>query len=308
LFFTKQTTGLKNLFLYLISSLIWGSTWLVITFQLGVVDPIVSVVYRFVLAGIMLFVCCIVLKMELSYKPKDHFFFALQGFFLFGINYWLVYLAEVHLKSGLVALLFSLIVFMNIFNGFLFLGKPIRKLVLIGGIVGVLGTFLVFYSDILTFSFTDENSLALVLGLTAVLSASFGNIISARNQINSLPVLQTNAFGMFYGGLAMFAIALFTGAELNFDTSFSYIASLVYLTLFGSIAAFSAYLKLLGNIGPDKSAYVTLVIPVIALILSTIFEDYQWSPHAAVGVVLILGGNTLILQRKKRNSQTADRD
>ena len=270
-----------------------------ITFQLGVVDPIVSVVYRFILAGIILFVYCLILKKDLSYKPKDHFFFALQGFFLFGINYWLVYLAEEHLASGLVALLFSLIIFMNIFNGFLFLGKPIRKMVLTGGIIGVFGTVLVFYNDILTFSFTDENSLALIFGLTAVLCASLGNIISARNQINSLPVIQTNAFGMFYGGLSMLAVALFTGAEFNFDPSFPYIASLIYLTIFGSIVAFSAYLKLLGNIGPDKSAYVTLVIPVIALILSTIFEDYQWSLLAAAGVILILGGNTLILRKKK---------
>ncbi len=290
---------MKNLLLYLIASLIWGSTWLVITFQLGVVDPIVSVVYRFVLAGIILFVYCLALGKDLRYKLKDHFFFALQGFFLFGINYWLVYLAEQHLASGLVALLFSLIIFMNIFNGFLFLGKPIRKLVLIGGIIGVFGTVLVFYNDILTFAFTNENSIALILGLLAVLSASLGNIISARNQLNSLPVIQTNAFGMFYGGLSMFAVALFTNAEFNFDLSFPYVASLIYLILFGSIVAFSAYLKLLGNIGPDKSAYVTLVIPVIALILSTIFEDYQWSLLAAAGVILILGGNTLILQRKR---------
>ena len=293
---------MRNFILFSVPSLIWGSTWLIIKFQLGVVDPIVSVVYRFLLAAIILFIYCWIAGLDLRYKPKDHFFIVLQGFFLFGINYWLVYLAEINLKSGLVAILFSLIIFLNIFNGAIFLRSPVRRRVLAGGAMGIIGTALVFQKDLLTFNFSNENSLALIFALMAVLSASFGNIVSARNQKNNLPVIQTNAYGMLYGALSMFLVSLITGAQFNFDMSFPYIASLIYLTIFGSIVAFGSFLTLLGKIGPDKAAYVTLVIPIIALILSTIFEDYMLSVYAAIGVILIMVGNVIVLMKKQKYS------
>jgi drug/metabolite transporter (DMT)-like permease len=291
---------LKNIILFILPALIWGSTWLVIKFQLGVVDPIVSVVYRFFLASTLLFAFCKIRGLNLNFKSKDHLYIALQGFFLFGFNYWLVYVAEQTLASGLVAVLFSLIIFLNIFIGFLFLRTPIRKPVLLGGVVGILGTLIVFHEDVFAFSFSNKTSVAFLLGLLAVLSASFGNIISARNQKNKLPVIQTNAFGMFYGALSMLVVSIGMGSTFNFDTSSSYILSMIYLIIFGSIVAFTSYLKLLGNIGADKSAYVTLVIPIIALILSSIFEGYMWNSYAIIGVSLILLGNGIILRKKNK--------
>ena len=135
---------LENLVLYVITAFIWGSTWLAIKFQLGAVDALVSVVYRFVLASIILLGYCRVRKLNLKYSLKEHLFIVLQGFFLFGINYWLVYLAEEHLKSGLVAVIFSSIVFLNIFNGAIFLRSPIRIRMLSGAIIGIVGISLVF--------------------------------------------------------------------------------------------------------------------------------------------------------------------
>lgn len=288
---------MKNLILYAIPALIWGSTWLAITFQLGVVDPLVSVFYRFLLAALILFVYCSMIKMNLKYNAKQHLFMALQGVFLFGINYWLVYLAEVHLESGLVAVIFTTIIFLNIFNGFVFLKSKIRLNVLGSALIGFVGIILVFKDELLSFNFSSEKSLGLILSFLSVIAASLGNIISAYNQKNKLPVVQTNAYGMFYGALLMLLLIFIIGTPLSFDASFKYISSLIYLAVFGSIIAFYSYLTLLGKIGADRAAYVTLVFPIIALLLSTFFEDYTWSLFALLGVGFITTGNFLMLKK-----------
>jgi len=290
---------LKNLILFSASAIIWGSTWLAIKFQLGLVDPIISVSYRFILASFILLLFCRISGLNLKYNVKEHLFFAFQGFFLFGINYWLVYLAEVHLPSGLVAVVFSMIIFFNIFNGAIFLRSPIRLRVIAGAALGIVGIGLVFKQDLLSFSLVSDNSLALVIAGLGSFTASIGNIISAHNQKINLPVIQTNAFGMMYGALFMLIISLIMGKHFSFEISYAYIGSLLYLSILGSIIAFTCYLTLLGKIGADKAAYVTLIIPVIALILSTIFEEYTWTSYAFVGVALILIGNMLVLKKVK---------
>ena len=291
---------MKNLILFSASSIIWGSTWLAIKFQLGLVDPIISVSYRFILASFILLLFCRISGLNLKYNVKEHLFIALQGFFLFGINYWLVYLAEVHLSSGLVAVIFSMIIFFNIFNGAIFIGSPIRVRVIAGAALGIVGIGLVFKQELLSFSLSSDNSLALVIAGLGAFTASLGNIISGHNQKTNLPVIQTNAFGMMYGALFMLIISLIMGKHFSFEISYAYIGSLLYLSIFGSIIAFTCYLTLLGKIGADKAAYVTLIIPVIALILSTIFEEYTWTLYAFVGVALILIGNMLVLIKVKR--------
>jgi len=288
---------MKNFFLFSIPTLIWGSTWLAITFQLGVVDPLVSVFYRFLLAAIILFIYCSLIKMNLKYSAKQHLFMAIQGTFLFGINYWLVYMAEVHLKSGLVAVVFSTIIFLNIFNGLIFLKSKVRLNVLASALIGFVGIVLVFKDEILNFNFSNDKSLGLLLAFLSVITASLGNITSAYNQRNKLPVVQTNAYGMLYGSLLMLVLVFIIGTPISFDVSFKYISSLIYLAVFGSIIAFWGYLTLLGKIGADKSAYVMLVFPIIALLLSTFFEDYTWSLFALLGVALITTGNFLMLKK-----------
>jgi len=291
---------LKNLILFSASAIIWGSTWLAIKFQLGLVDPIISVSYRFILASFILLLFCRISGLNLKYNVKEHLFIALQGFFLFGINYWLVYLAEVHLPSGLVAVIFSMIIFFNIFNGAIFLRSPIRLRVIAGAALGIVGIGLIFKQDLLSFSLSSDNSLALVIAGLGALTASLGSITSVHNQKINLPVIQTNAFGMMYGALFMLIISLIMGKHFSFEVSYAYIGSLLYLSIFGSIIAFTCYLTLLGKIGADKAAYVNLIIPVIALILSTIFEEYTWALYAFVGVALILIGNMLVLIKVKR--------
>ena len=288
---------LRNLLLYIITVFIWGSTWLGIKFQLGRVDPLVSVVYRFLLAAMLLFIWCGLRRLKMRFCLRDHLFIALQGACLFAVNYWLFYLAEVHLSSGIVAVVFSTIVFWNILNGRIFLKTPVRSNVILGSGLGIVGIGLVFWPEISGLSLADAGFRGFMLSIAATLMASFGNILSARNQQHGLPVIQTNAFGMAYGALLMLAVALIAGKPFDVDPSTTYIVSLIYLALFGSVIAFGCYLTLLGRIGADRASYATLLFPIIALIISTLFEGYRWSPPAIAGVAVILVGNALSLAK-----------
>jgi drug/metabolite transporter (DMT)-like permease len=290
---------MANLILYAATVLIWGSTWLVITFQLGVVDPILSVAYRFTLASVLLFAYCAVRRISIRFPARQHLFFALQGAFLFSINYMLVYLAELRLTSGLVAVVFSTLVFLNIILGAIILGSPVRMTVVIGALIGLVGITLVFMPELNNFNLEDQSFVGLLLAMGGTLSASLGNIIAARNQRESFPVIQTNAYGMGYGAALTMVIALVTGAPLRFDPSAAYIVSLLYLALFGSVIAFGAYLTLLGRIGADRAAYASLLFPLVALVISTLFEGYRWSAPAVAGVLLVLVGNFLVLSRRR---------
>lgn len=289
---------LSNVFLFLIPTLIWGSTWYVIKFQIGDTDPLFSVGYRFALAGIILLLYSKIARLNLRFSLREHFFIALQGACLFGINYWLIYMAEEHLTSGLVAVIFSGLIFMNVFLNSLILKSPVRGNVIIGGVIGLVGIVLIFKDELTAFNLSDNNFVAFLMALGSVTLASTGNILSAYNQKQKMPVIQTNAFGMLYGSILVFSIALLSGKGFSIDLNFSYIASLSYLSIFGSIIAFSTYLSLLGRIGPDKAGYFAMVIPVIALFISTFLEGYQWTFYGVIGLLLILGGIFMALKKK----------
>jgi drug/metabolite transporter (DMT)-like permease len=288
---------LLNSILFIIPALIWGSTWYVIKFQLGSVNPIMSVGYRFLAAGLILYLICRLFRYNLRFTAKEHGLFYLLGVCLFGINYWLVYAAEQYLTSGLIAVLFSLIVFTNTLLSALLLKTKITWQVIMGGLLAITGTTFIFWNEI-TVMFTQSSiTSAIVMGLVAVVLASFGNVLSAYNQKRELPVIQANAYGMLYGSATVLAIGVIKGAGLTFDTSTSYVLSLIYLSVFGSIIAFTAYLKLIGRIGAPKASYIVVIVPVIAMIFSTIFESYQWQRSALVGMPVLVMGNLIALNR-----------
>jgi drug/metabolite transporter (DMT)-like permease len=289
---------LRQLLYFVIPCLIWGSTWFAIKFQLGKVDPLVSVVYRFLIAGLLLIGFSLIRKLNLRYTFREHLLMIVQGIILFGFNYWLVYLAEKNLASGVVAIIFSFSVFTNIFFNYLLLKGKIRREVIAGAVLGIAGTLLIFSHEL-------QSSEQLIVGYQAflfcfgsIVLASLGNILSKHNQNRKLPVIQTNAFSMTYGSLAMLLMVPLSGRSFSFDASIPYVASLFYLAIFGSIVAFTLYLKLVGDIGPDRAGYTTLVAPVIALIISSFFENYQWGIVAALGIVLLFAGNILALKIK----------
>jgi drug/metabolite transporter (DMT)-like permease len=288
---------MNNTLLYITTVLIWGSTWLAITFQLGTVPAELSVAYRFALASLILFIYSLIRRLPLRFSWRDHRFFALQGLLLFSLNYILIYVAEIYLTSGLVAIIFSIIVIFNVIFGTIFLRNPIRIRVVVGGIIGLIGLTLMFWPELSTLNLSNQRATGLILAICGTLSASMGNIVSARNQRHDLPVVQTNAFGMAYGAFVMLLLAILKGSSLTFDFSAEYVLSLLYLSLFGSVIAFGTYLTLLGKIGPDRAAYVTVTFPIIALLLSTLFEDLVWTLPQIYGVLVVIIGNVIVLLR-----------
>jgi len=288
-----------NLFFYVMTILIWGSTWLAIKYQLGVVAPAFSIAYRFALAALILLVWCFVTKRPMRFSRRDHLFMALQGVMLFALNYLLFYLAELHITSGLAAVVFSTIVIMNLINGRIFLGTPVEWKVMIGGVFGLIGLGLLFWPEMVTVNFSGPIVSGLLFSFGATYLASLGNILSARNQQKKLPIIQSNAYGMSYGALCMFLIAWLSGSPMMIETTPAYLFSLVYLSLFGSVIAFGCYLTLIGRIGVGRAAYTTLLFPIVALLLSTIWEDYNWTIPGILGIGLILCGNYLALAKKK---------
>ena len=283
--------------LYLTSVLIWGSTWFAIKFQLGVVAAEVSLVYRFGSAAAILLLYCLASRRQLRFSAGQHGFIALQGLFLFSGNYLVFYWATGLLTSGIVALMFSTVILMNIVNGALFLRSRVRPRVIVGAIFGIAGIAAIFWSEISGVGDNADTWRGLWMCLLATWFASLGNIISARNQRDAMPVIETNAWGMAYGSLIMTIYALFSGVPFNYDPTLAYSASLLYLSVFGSILAFGSYLTLVGRIGADKAAYAAVLFPVIALGLSTVFEDYQWTLRALFGFLLVLLGNYIVLTR-----------
>jgi drug/metabolite transporter (DMT)-like permease len=277
---------------------------LAIKFQLGVVAPELSVAYRFSISAFLLLLFALIRRLNLRFTSRAHLYIALQGFFLFSLNYILIYYAEQYLSSGLVAIIFSLIVVLNTLFAALFLNTPIRWQVMAGAFVGILGLVLVFWPELRTFSITSDRAIGLVLALGGTISASLGNILSARNQKHDLPIVQTNMYGMAYGALYMFILALFRGSEFSFAPTIGYSLSLIYLALFGSVIAFGSYLTLLGRIGPDRAAYVTVLFPVVALSLSTLFEGMRWNLLAFIGIGMILIGNLLAVMRDRHRHQS----
>ena len=287
----------QNALLYVVTVLIWGSSWLAIKYQLGSVDPMVSVAYRFLLASAISWLYCRFSGRLMRYSLRDHGFMFLQGASLFALNYWLFYLSELTLTSGLAAVIFSTIVVMNMMNGVLFLKNRLELRVVLGAGIGLFGIILVFWSEVTDFESGSENLFAVSLAVLATLLASLGNIASARNQRKGIPVVQANTFGMTYGALLMLVLSWATGREFTFEVTLPYVSSLVFLSVFASIIAFWTYLTLLGRVGVERAAYATLIFPLVALGFSTVFEDYQWTASAGIGILLILAGNLLILKR-----------
>lgn len=286
---------MSNLMLYVVSVLIWGSTWLAINYQVESVDPKVSVVYRYAIAAILLFAWCLARRLKLRFDRAAHGRFLLLGIFLFSLNYIGTYSAQQYISSALNAVTFSTMMWMNVINTRIFFGTPIKSRVYFGAALGMVGIIVLFWPELADLNLSEYTLIGAGFCLSAALLASFGNMVSQKSQREGLPVLQANAWGMLYGTLITGAIALVQGAEFVFTPTTSYIVSLLYLAVFGSIVAFGTYLKLVGNIGAEKAGYAVVMFPVVALILAVLFEGLAIETHLVIGVIAVLLGNVVIL-------------
>jgi drug/metabolite transporter (DMT)-like permease len=267
----------------------------------------VSVAYRFALSGLILLAWARFKGLRLRFSRSEHLWMALQGVLLFGINYLCVYLAEVEITSGLVAVAFSLLVVLNILGSRIFFGTPMKRSTVIGATLGIAGIVLVFLPEIGAGAGRGNATLGIAYAIVGAVTASLGNIVAYRNHGRGLPVAQMNTFGMLYGALFVTAVAVAFRQPFRFDGSPRYLLSLAYLAVFGSILAFGAFLALLGRIGADRAGYVTVAIPIVALLLSACFEGLQWRLSLGAGILLCLLGNVAVL-RGRTAPRTPARD
>jgi drug/metabolite transporter (DMT)-like permease len=296
---------MKTLFFYTVVVLIWGSTWFAIKLQLTNVPSQVSVAYRFALAAVLLFAWCWIRRLRLRFSLREHLWLMLQGLTVFSVNYALFYEAEKHLVSGSVAIIFCLLVVFNILNSwFFFKVKPSYR-VISGAVLGLLGIVLTFWHELLNLGSSADNLVGIVLSIVATFCASLGNMVFARLHKDGMPIVQGNAFGMLYGTVVLFGYACLSGAKFSFDPSPSYILSLLYLSLFGSVIAFGCYLTLVGRIGADRAAYCSILFPIVALCLSAAFESYKLNILSGLGIIFVLGGNALVLAHKPSANASA---
>ena len=293
-----------NAALYFVVLLAWGSSWFAISFQLGDVAPQVSIVWRFLLASLMLFIWCFFKNLTLSFSWREHLNWAILGFFLFCINYICAYFGTFYLTTGVVCLIFSTLTLFTVLNGFIFFKKPVRLPILFGALIGITGLSIIFSNEISSadWSLDSEIVKGFLWMLLATFFASIGMLLSGQMQARKIPLIQSNAFSMLYGSLILTTYILFSDISFSFDTSYSYVISLIYLALVASVIGFGVYLKLVGNIGADKASYVNIFTPTIALLLSTLFENYQWSWAGLGGVALIIIGNIIVLYTKPDNA------
>ena len=278
----------------------WGFGPYAVAVQLGVVAPEMLVAYRFGLGAVILLAACVAGGRSLRYRPRDHFFIALQGVSMFGLVDIFFYHGVGHLAGGLVALIVSLLIIHNIFLGALFLRVPIRPRVLLGALIGLGGMALVFWREIVAFDPSSGASIGIGFALIASLFGSLGTIAAARNQRARLPVVQTTGLGMAYGAAFTFVVALALGRPIGWDPSLLFLAGFAWMVVPGSVVAFVIYVALIGRIGPARAAYAIVIVPIFALGVSTVFEGHTWTAISAAGVALVLAGNVIVLTKPRR--------
>lgn len=282
-----------NAFLYLSTVLIWGTTWIAITWQLGVVPAPVSIAYRFWIAAAVLMLLLIVMRKPVWPPRRAWRYLLAQGVALFCCNFLCFYFASRWVPSGLVAVVFSTAPLWNAVNGRLFLGRALQPQVVAGAMLGLGGIALLFLPQ-MAGHWRDGSMLwGLGLALLGTLCFSTGNLLSSRMQALGLTPWLTNTWAMLIGATILGVASLVLGLPFALDTTPRYIGSLLYLAIPGSVFGFTAYLMLVGRMGPDRAAYCTVLFPIVALAVSTLFEGYRWTLPAFAGLGLVLAGNLM---------------
>ncbi len=281
---------------FIIFTLIWGSTWLVIRGQIGTVAPQWSVTYRFVLAAVAMAMVARWKGQSLRPNPSLLIAAAILGISQFCINFNCVYVAERFITSGIVATVFAILVVPNSLLGWALLGQRPSGRFAVGGVIAVAGIGLLFLHELQSSSATSgEVMTGLGLTLLGMLGASWANVFQARDAVKRHPLLALLAWAMAIGAAADALFALAIAGPPTIDTSPAYWVGLTYLALAATVLAFSLYLPVVRKIGPGRAAYSSVLVPVIAMGLSTVFENYQWSLLAAAGGLLALGGMLVAL-------------
>ena len=280
-----------NLFLYVVTVLIWGTTWIAIKWQLGVVPAPVSIACRFWLAAIVLFALLKIMRRPMWPPRAAWRFLAAQGLALFCVNFLCFYYAEGVVPSGLVAVVFSTAPLLNSLNGRLFMGRQLQPTAIVGAALGLAGILCLSLQQMAGHLGDHAAWLGLAVAFAGTMCFSAGNLLSSRMQSMGLHPIVTNSWAMLIGASVLTVGSLAAGLPFTLEPDARYLGALVYLAVPGSVIGFTAYLMLVGRIGPERAAYCTVLFPFVALAVSTVFEGYRWSALAVVGLVLVVAGN-----------------
>jgi len=276
---------------------IWGTTWFAITFQLGRVPPEASVAWRFGMAALLAAAICRLRGHTLALPARVHRELALLGVTMFCAGYLAVYHAEARLASGLVAVGYSTSPLVNLAISRLALGTRASRATLLGALLGVSGVALAFWPEVAGWRARPGALAGVALTALGVLSSAVGNVFATRLERIGIHVWQKMAWGMAYGSGGCLLAALASGQPLTFDWTATYVASLLYLAVLGSIGAFSSFLTLLERIGPARAGYVGVMTPIVALLLSGAFEGLALRPLLLAGVLVAVAGNVVMLRQ-----------
>jgi len=288
-----------TVFLYALVVLIWGTTWIALKWQLGIVPIPMSIAYRFGLAAILLF-AWLAWRGQLK-RPRGRaaLWVLGQGVCLFCFNFVCFLNASQTLHSGLVAVVFSSATLWNALLGRLIHGRRLAPQVLGGGALGLTGLLLLFWPEIAAHGASQATLIGLAWALGGTLCFSIGNMLSAALQGEGLRPAQTNAWGMLVGTCVLLTYCLLAGVPWSFEPTWRYTGSLLYLAIPGSVIGFTAYLTLVGRMGPERAAYSTVLFPVVALNVSAWAEGYQWTAVGLTGLALVMLGNVLVFRMPK---------
>lgn len=283
--------------LFAVCVLVWSTTWYAITYQIGVSTPEFGVAARFGLAGLCVLAWRAARGESLRYGLRAHAWFALQGVFLYGVSYICVYHAEQYLPSGVVAVGYSASPLAAGVGAAWLLGTPLTRRFVAGAVLGLAGVTLIFWPEFGTARPGNNTALGVVFTAGSVLLSTVGSLVASRNTERRLPMWPSLGFGMLYGSAAVWALMLATGQALVWPTVASWWVSLLYLALAGSVLSFACYLLLLDRLGAGPAGTIGVMTPILALVISTLFENYRPDALAAVGLLLAVAGNVLILRR-----------
>jgi drug/metabolite transporter (DMT)-like permease len=286
-----------DLALYAAVVFLWGTSWIALRAQLGVVAPEVSAVWRFALAAAVMWGWVGIARVRVSYGWADHVRFFATGCCLFSLNFTLFYYGALTIPSGLLAVIFSLASIINVILSALLLRQRIERRVAAGGVLGAAGIALLFWPQIAGAGFDRAALAGLGLCIGGTVLFCFGNMMSMVVQRRGVPLLASIAWAMTYGLGVLVAVSLARRQAFTIEPTAVYVASVLYLAVGASVMAFAAYLALLRRVGAARAGYSTVLFPIVALAISTVVEGYVWTVFAVIGVILALAGNVLVLRQ-----------
>ena len=286
-----------TLVLYALTVVIWGTTWIALKLQLGSVPIPWSIAWRFALAALVLFAWLAARGRLRLPRREVRWLVAAQGLCLFCLNFICFLNASRTIASGLVAVVFSTATLWNALGARFVFKRPLTPTIVGGGALGLGGLLLMFWPELARHGTSADTWRGLAFALAGTLCFSTGNLLSARIQaLGETPAL-TNAWGMLVGTVALVAGCAAAGVSMAFEASPTYLGALLYLAIPGSVIGFTAYLSLVGRLGPERAAYCTVLFPLVALTISSVVEDYRWTAPALAGLVLVMAGNVLVFRK-----------